>query len=57
MPPKPFFYPVSRATGTLVGSYVLRRMSASTFATALKVLLTVLAVNLLAVAFGLYAIT
>jgi len=43
--------------GTLVGSYVLRRMSASTFATALKVLLTVLAVNLLAVAFGLYAIT
>jgi uncharacterized membrane protein YfcA len=43
--------------GTLIGSYVLRRMSAGLFSTLLKMVLTILAVNLLAVAFGFYAIT
>tara|TARA_A100001037_G_scaffold220994_1_gene198788 strand:- start:1016 stop:1777 length:762 start_codon:yes stop_codon:yes gene_type:complete len=43
--------------GSLIGSYVLGRMSAGMFAAALKALLTLLAVNLLAVALGLYSIT
>jgi hypothetical protein len=42
--------------GTLIGSYALRRMTAGTFAIILKVILTVLSVNLLAVALGLYSI-
>ena len=42
--------------GTLIGSFALERMSADTFAKILKGILTLLAVNLLAVAFGLYSI-
>ena len=43
--------------GSLIGSYALRRIPAGTFATVLKGVLTLLAANLLAVAFGLYSIT
>ena len=48
---------VASLAGTLIGSYALRRMSADAFAIVLKVILTVLAVNLVAVAAGLYSIT
>jgi hypothetical protein len=47
---------VASLAGTLIGSYALRRMTAGTFAIILKVILTVLSVNLLAVALGLYSI-
>lgn len=43
--------------GSLIGSYALRKISAGTYAIVLKVILTALAANLLAVAFGLYSIT
>ncbi|MEP4380246.1 MAG: sulfite exporter TauE/SafE family protein [Alphaproteobacteria bacterium] len=43
--------------GTLIGSYALRRMSADVFSTLVKMVLTILAANLLAVAVGLYSIT
>ncbi len=43
--------------GSLIGSYALRHIPAGTFAVVLKVVLTVLAVNLLAVAFGLYSMS
>lgn len=48
---------LSSLAGTLVGSYALGRMSPATFAVILKAILTVLGVNLLAIAFGLYSIT
>jgi uncharacterized membrane protein YfcA len=43
--------------GSLIGSFALRRIPAGTFATVLKVVLSILAANLLAVAFGFYSIT
>ena len=43
--------------GTLIGSFALGHMSAGTFAKILKGILTLLAVNLLAIAFGFYSIT
>ena len=41
--------------GSLIGSYALRHIAAGTFENLLKAVLTLLAVNLMAMAFGLYA--
>ncbi|MGB0571741.1 MAG: sulfite exporter TauE/SafE family protein [Alphaproteobacteria bacterium] len=43
--------------GSLIGSYALRHIPAGMFATILKLVLTLLAVNLMAVAFGLYSMS
>ncbi len=47
---------LAAVVGTYLGSLVLNRLPATTFATGIKVILTVLALNLLATAFGLYGI-
>lgn len=43
--------------GTILGSFVLNRLPAAIFAKGLKVILTLLALNLLAMAAGLYSLT